>query len=41
MKADVEHHFVQNQTKFDTEMIECYRLVLRQVLVNAVWHGGS
>ena len=33
MKAAVEHHFVQNRTKVDTEMIKCYRLVLRPVLV--------
>ena len=27
MKAAIDHHFVQNWTKFDTEMIESYQLV--------------
>ena len=36
MKAALDH-FVQNRTKFDTEMIKSYRLVLQPVLVlNAV-----
>ena len=43
MEAAIDHHFVQNTTKFDMEMMESYRLVLqhRYMLLNAVRYGGS